>query len=882
MKKLFLVLFLSLLSGQVVFGQENFVRCYTVEMQQQMREQGKLIETDEQFERWLAEKMQTTDFGIENERVLPVVFHIIYQQENNIWNISNAQVLSQLQVLNEDFLRLNADTINTPLAFRPVARNTGISFCLAQRDPQGNATTGIIRHQFPNTTAWGTSSFDNTVKPATIWDPTRYLNIWIANLSGGVLGYAQFPTGSGLPGLSGGTNANTDGVVLLYTSVGRPPANPFTGVYNRGRTATHEVGHYLGLRHIWGDGGCSVDDFCDDTPRSSAANYGCPNINRCDDTQFSPFPTVNLPDQVQNYMDYTDDACMNIFTANQTTRMLTVLQNSPRRASLLTASSCLPPVLRPLGGFSQSADTICAGGSLNFNDQSSNQPTSWLWQFAGGNPATATVANPSGIVYNTPGTYQVTLITTNSAGSDTLVRNLAVVVQANLQANLPALSSVCASDLTRVLTAGLPRGGVYSGPGIINDSLFNPQLAGPGNHAIIYTLPGCGSSDTSVITVLAAPNATLSGLAPSYCLNAAAVTLSGSPAGGTFVGPGVTGNSFNPAAAGTGSHVLRYRVSNSLGCEGVDSMVVQVNALPSVGLQPFAAVCLSQPFVRLTGGTPAGGSWSGPGVSNDTLYTALAGAGIHTIRYTSPAASGTGCTNFATTNLQVTQPPVITFSPVADVCVNGNNVLLNQASIPGGNYAGPGVNFGVFNPSLAGLGTHTIQFNGNSGGCAVGGSFTIRVVAPDTPAIQSVGTDSLRSTLIGSAYRWYVDGIQIAGANGRSVRPQLSGIYRVEVQQGDCWSAQSPDFVYFMTSVATTAAASIKVYPNPSAGTFVLEHAANTCQIEIRDAQGRLLQAFESSEAKLAIDLQTAAPGVYLLRYQAGSAPASWVRLVKR
>lgn len=877
----FFTLLLSLLSLSA-WAQEPVIRCYTTEMQQIMREQGQLLESDEQFERWLAEKMRTTDFSTESERVIPVVFHIIYQQENNIWNISNAQVLSQLQVLNEDFLRLNADTTNTPLAFRPVARNTGISFCLAQRDPQGNATTGIIRHQFPNTTSWSSSAFDGTVKPATIWDPTRYLNIWIANLSGGVLGYAQFPTGSGLPGLSGGTNANTDGVVLLYTSVGRPPANPFSGVYNRGRTATHEVGHYLGLRHIWGDGGCSVDDFCDDTPRSSAANYGCPNINRCDDTQFSPFPAVNLPDQVQNYMDYTDDACMNIFTANQTTRMLTVLQNSPRRASLLTANSCLPPVLRPLGGFSQSADTICAGGSLSFNDQSSNQPTSWLWQFAGGNPATASVANPTGIVYSTPGTYQVTLITTNSAGSDTLVRNVAVVVQANLQANLAALDTVCASDLVRPLSVGLPRGGIYSGPGITNDSLFNPQLAGAGNHAIVYTLPGCGSSDTAILTVLAAPSVSLSGITASYCLNASAVTLTGTPAGGQFSGPGVTGNSFNPASAGIGSHTIRYRLSNSLGCEGTDSMVVQVNALPNVSLQPLAAVCLSQPFVRLTGGSPAGGTWSGTGVSNDTLYTALAGAGTHAIRYTSPAAIGTACTNTAISNIQITQPPVITFTPVADVCVNGNNVLLNQASIPGGNYSGAGVNFGVFNPALAGLGTHTIQFSGNSGGCAVGGSFTIRVVAPDTPAIQGLGTDSLQATLTGAAYRWYVDGIQITGASSRSIRPSLSGIYRVEVQQGDCWSAQSPDFAYFMTSVAPSVANVLQVYPNPSEGTFVLEHAASSCNIEIRDAQGRLLQAFESSDAKLNIDLQTAAPGVYLLRYQAGSAPAAWVRLVKR
>lgn len=872
MKKFFFVLFSTLLFNQMAFGQENFVRCYTVEMQQQMREQGKLRETDEQFERWLAEKMQTTDFGTENERVLPVVFHIIYQQENNVWNISNAQVMSQLQVLNEDFQRLNADTTNTPIAFRPVAANTGISFCLAQRDPQGNPTTGIIRHQFPNTTAWGSSAFDNTVKPATIWDPTRYLNVWIANLSGGLLGWAQFPTGSGLPGLSGGNNANTDGVVLLYSSVGRPPANPFNNVYNRGRTATHEVGHYLGLRHIWGDGGCSVDDFCNDTPVSDAANYGCPTTH----------VSCGTVDMVQNYMDYTDDACMNIFTANQTTRMLTVLQNSPRRASLLTASSCLPAVQRPIGGFAQSADTICVGGSMSFSDQSSNQPTAWLWQFQGGTPATATTANPSGIVYSIPGTYNVTLITTNTAGSDTVVRNLAVVVQANIQAQLGSLDTLCSNDQIRVFTVGIPRGGAYSGPGITNDSLFNPAVAGTGTHQIIYTLPGCGSSDTAFVTVLAAPSADLQGLANAYCLNGGSVSLTGVPAGGQFSGPGISGSQFSPSQAGAGIHTLRYRVSNAAGCEGQDSVVVIVNALPAVNASNPGPVCISTPFVLLTGASPAGGTWSGPGVSNDTLYPALAGAGTHAISYTSPAASGTGCTNTVTLQVVVNQVPTVTFSPVADVCLRGNNVLMDQASIPGGNYTGPGVNFGIFNPSQAGVGQHTIQFTGNSGGCAVTGSFTIRVFATDTPSIEALGTDSIRATMLGSSYRWYRDGVQLIGENSRAIRPQISGIYRVEVEQAGCWSDASGDFAYFMTSVAPAATTSFKVYPNPSEGAFMLEHAASTCSIEIRDAQGRLLQAFESSEAKLSIDLQTAAPGVYLLRYQAGSAPASWVRLVKR
>jgi PKD repeat protein len=163
---------------------------------------------------------------------------------------------------------------------------------------------------------------------------------------------------------------------------------------------------------------------------------------------------------VQNYMDYTDDACMNIFTADQRARMIAVMQNSPRRLTLPTSLSCLPPVQRPLAGFQQSGDSICVGGQISFSDQSANQPSSWLWLFPGGTPANDTTANPTNIQYDTAGVYNVTLITTNAAGSDTLVRPLSVVVQPGLNAVLDTIAPFCTNDLTQVLTAGVPRGGV--------------------------------------------------------------------------------------------------------------------------------------------------------------------------------------------------------------------------------------------------------------------------------------------------------------------------------------------------------------------------------------------------------------------------------------
>lgn len=855
---------------------QEVVRCYTTEMQQYLRSQGHVQESDAQFERWIAERITAMQQqgGIESEYVLPVVVHIIYQTENNPWNISDAQVISQIEVLNEDFLRTNPDTTNTPAAFQSVAVNTDISFCLAQRDPQGNPTTGIIRHAFPSNTTWSTGAFNSTVKPATIWDPTKYMNVWVANLSGGVLGYAQFPTGSGLPGLGGGGGANTDGIVLLYSSVGRPPFNPFGGVYNLGRTATHEVGHYLGLRHIWGDGGCSVDDFCADTPPSDASNFGCPVTH----------VSCGNVDMVQNYMDYTNDACMNIFTADQKARMIAVMQNSPRRLTLPTSLSCLPPVQRPMASFLQTADTVCVGGQISFSDQSANQPASWLWSFEGGTPATDTTANPSNIRYDSAGVYKVTLITTNIAGSDTIERQFAVKVQASLTAVLDTIGDICVNETPQVLVAGLPRGGVYSGPGIVSDSLFNPALAGVGTHNIVYSLPGCSSSDTTTITVLPAPLPDFQMAVQSFCLNDSAVSLTATPAGGSFSGPGISGNSFSPAQAGSGVHTLVYSLSNAAGCVSSDTLLVAVNALPTVSLPILVPVCEVAPFVVLPAGVPAGGSWSGPGVSNDTLFPGIAGSGVQTLTYTTLAAAGTGCVNSATAIINITPQPVLSFSSVDPICVRGNNLLLNQASVGGGNYSGPGVNFGIFNPAQAGVGTHTIQFTGNSGGCSVAGSFTVEVFSPAEAEVEAVGNDSLRSRNAASSYRWYLNGQLLAGETGRSLRPQASGVYSLELEDNDCASLRSSDFVYFMTSVQEVGTAAFKVYPNPSSGLYVFEAnqaAGGMYDLLITDLQGQVLQQFSSSAAQLEIDLRTVSAGVYLLRYSSGSA-VSWMRLVKR
>ena len=230
---------------------------------------------------------------------IPVYVHVVYSNNNE--NISDAQINSQMAVLNDDFRRSNNDANQTPSLFAPVAADTEIQFSLA----------GVFRHA-NSRTSWGTNDLvKSTYPPVT---PSTHMNIWVCNIGGGILGYAQFPGG----------NAATDGIVVgpqFFGTTGYVAA-PFNG----GRTTTHEVGHYLNLRHIWGDGRCNRDDFVSDTPTSDRPNYGCPS-----------FPTTHCrsTDMTMNYMDYTDDACMNMFTAGQKSRMRGVLVPGGARENLV-------------------------------------------------------------------------------------------------------------------------------------------------------------------------------------------------------------------------------------------------------------------------------------------------------------------------------------------------------------------------------------------------------------------------------------------------------------------------------------------------------------------------------------------------------------------
>jgi len=288
---------------------------------------------------------------------IPTVFHIVYN--NDAQNLPDYVIESQMDVLNADFRRLNENANETREEFIPFAADVNIEFELASEDPLGNPTNGIThtytsQSGFPYISIWdiftGNITLDNVKSSATggvdAWDTDRYLNIWVCNVEesflGQVLGFAYPPTNVNevlenvdldtvpdWPTEGFTQNENLQGVVLHYPVVGtNNPQSEDDGISGNdlGRTCVHEVGHYLGLRHIWGDpiggSGCSVDDGISDTPNQNAASqFTCNyNLNSCTD---SP---INYPDMVENYMDYSTDACMNMFSLNQSIIMRSVLE----------------------------------------------------------------------------------------------------------------------------------------------------------------------------------------------------------------------------------------------------------------------------------------------------------------------------------------------------------------------------------------------------------------------------------------------------------------------------------------------------------------------------------------------------------------------------
>ncbi|MBK8444296.1 MAG: T9SS type A sorting domain-containing protein [Sphingobacteriales bacterium] len=449
-KNYFLVLLLlltALIQQQNAWAQD---RCSTMHHHELIKQKDPLYEQKRQeieaFTESYSQKGGKADRAVVT---IPVVVHVVYQ--NSTENISNAQVQSQIDVLNEDFRRLNADASSTPSAFTGIAADAEVEFCLATIDPSGNATDGITN----TSTAVGTFSDNDAVKYTSsggidAWDPSSYLNIWVCDMGSSLLGYAQFP---------GGPSA-TDGVVIHYLYFGT--TGTATSPFDKGRTTTHEVGHYLNLYHIWGDdgGACTGSDLVSDTPNQASEYYGCPAY---------PQTSCSSSDMFMNYMDYTDDACMNMFSAGQKTRMQALFASGGVRVSLLSSTACgaactAAPAAPALSSPANAATNVALSPTLSWGAVTgTNAATSYEVQVSTSSTFATIYASYSGantsytvspaLAYSTTYYWRVRSVNSCGTGAWSTIRSFTTLACTAPAA--PALSSPANAAINIALTPTL-------------------------------------------------------------------------------------------------------------------------------------------------------------------------------------------------------------------------------------------------------------------------------------------------------------------------------------------------------------------------------------------------------------------------------------------
>ena len=354
--------------------------------------------TQEYTENYASMKQQSTTY------VIPVVFHIIHTYSANF--ISDAQVHDALRIINEDFSMTNADISQVHSAFQSITADAEVEFRLARIDPNGNCTNGITR-----TYSELTYTAHDNVKSLIMWDQSKYLNVWVVQtISSGAGGYAYYPNNSTIP---------VDGIVIRNAQFG----SIGTSGSSASRSLSHEIGHYLNLRHTWGNSNnpglpsnCNDDDLVLDTP-NTIGNTSC-NLNAT---------SCNSLDNAQNFMEYT--FCERMFTQGQKVRMHAALNSfAANRNNLHTLANLVatgtddnfvPTPCVPIADFQTEASFICEGATVTFNDFSwAGDIDTYNWSFPGGTPSTSIDPNPT-VTYNTAGVYPVTLTVSNAAGSNT-------------------------------------------------------------------------------------------------------------------------------------------------------------------------------------------------------------------------------------------------------------------------------------------------------------------------------------------------------------------------------------------------------------------------------------------------------------------------------
>ena len=433
-------------------------------------------------------------------------------------------------------------------------------------------------------------------------------------------------------------------------------------------------------------------------------------------------------------------------------------------------------------GFQNSQTTVtgpspvCAFTTRNYTCAAVAGASNYYWTV----PVGASVLSGQGTTAisvafgNTTGNVNVE--TTTSCGISAPV-GIPVTVNPLPVLTFPPLASICETASPFTLNTATPAGGTYSGNGVAGN-VFDPAQATAGSHIITYTYTNvntCVNRITQTINVNSAPNVLLANI-PSVCINVAAYNISqGSPIGGTYSGIGVAGNLFYPNIAGIGTHNITYSFTNGNNCTDVATTTITVTSIPVAVISPFANVCLNDAPVMLSGGTPSGGYYSGPGVNVNYFYPTVAGVGTHTLSYV--YNDGNGCSATSTQTITVNQLPTVTFTNPTSICSNASPVTLTTGLPAGGTYSGMGVNGGMFDPNIAGGGSHILTYTYFNGTCTEIDTATIVVLTlPNVsflPFVNSVCSNGSPVALSGGMPSGGTySGL---GVNGGSFNPVTAG-----------------------------------------------------------------------------------------------------------
>ncbi len=663
----------------------------------------------QQFETWVQgiqqNQNQNKNSNSQNSTMsifnIPVVVHVIHNAEplnsasaNTGGNLNAAQIIDQINILNKDYNGLNPDTSLIPNVFKPLLGKFQVNFCLAVVNPTGGvmpeAGTDRINRVTKGWTAppYTTNYIDVTIKPNSIWDPNRYFNIWVCGISGGVLGYATFPNPgtSGLAGLTGPYGSTTtDGVVILNTAFGSVGTGSI-GAYNKGRTATHEVGHWIGLRHIWGDGTC-LTDYCNDTPPAQTSNGGCPTFPY----KLGVCTGNTTGEMTMNYMDYTNDVCMYMFSNDQKNRAQLIMTNSPMRASLITSTVCnLPSIGTDIGIISVASPTysqvINCSNKINpivsVTNFGTNLITNAVFNYSVNGMALQTYSWTGNLSPNTSATIalpQITNITNgvkvfsvtvsspnggvdNNATNNGNMQNFSIINSFTLSAT----SATACSGSSTTLTASGGASSYTWNPGAIvgTQAVYSPTAT------TIYTLSGssgtCINTATTSITIGGALSITITPSTSTIC-SGSSVTL---VASGAVTYTWNTGSNATSIAVSPTATTI-YTVNATSGtCTGSKSGTVVVNATPTL-VANSATICNGSTATLTASGATTytwnPGNLVGASVSISPTSTAV---------YTVTGANGL-CTSNLSRTVTVNALPTIAINPSSANICSGSSATFN-------------------------------------------------------------------------------------------------------------------------------------------------------------------------------------------------------------